>query len=83
MLHQVKKGVWEHIMNLAIKTIHMTYDTRTATKYIHELDIRIRMVPRYSGLKKFDKGISELSFITANEFQQFMRVSILVREYIS
>lgn len=74
MLHQVKKGVWEHIVSLTIDLIQKTYDSRTANQYIHELDVRIRLVPRYLGLKKFSKGISNLSLMTAGEFQQLMRV---------
>ncbi len=88
MLHQVKKGVWEHLVNLTLQIIKCTYDSRTSNQLILELDLRIRLVPRYSGLRKFSKGISSLSQITAAEYQQLMRVCMLafynpiqVREY--
>jgi Tfp pilus assembly protein PilO len=74
MLHQVKKGVWEHLVNLTLDIIRESYVSRKANQLILELDLRIRLVPRYSGLRKFSKGISHLSQITAAEYQQIMRV---------
>ena len=65
MLHQVKKGVWEHLINLSLEIIKQINDPRIANKLILKLDLHIRFVPRYSGLKKFSKGISNLSQITA------------------
>jgi hypothetical protein len=90
MLHQVKKGVWEHLINLTIEIIKSTYDSRKANQLILELDLRICLVPRYYRLRKFPKGISNLSQITAAEYQQLMRVCVLhsyyqvqVREHIN
>jgi|tagenome__1003787_1003787.scaffolds.fasta_scaffold20765063_2 Plavaka transposase len=77
MLHQVKKGVWEHLINLTLGIIKQTSNSRTANQLILELDLRIRLVPRYPGLKKFNKGISNLSQITAAEYQQLMRVCLI------
>jgi Tfp pilus assembly protein PilO len=74
MLHQVKKGVWEHLINLTLEIIKQMPNSRTANQVIFELDLCIRLVPRYPGLKKFSKGISHLSQITAAEYQQLMRV---------
>ena len=74
MLHQIKKGVWEHLVNLTLEIIKQSYDSRTANQLILELDLCICLVPRYSGLRKFSKGISHLSQITAAEYQQLMRV---------
>ena len=74
MLHQVKKGVWEHLINLTLGIIKQISNSRTANQLILELDLRISLVPRYPGLKKFSKGISNLSQITAAEYQQLMRV---------
>jgi Tfp pilus assembly protein PilO len=76
MLHQVKKGVWEHLVKLTLEIIKKTSNPRTANQLILELDLRIRLVPRYPGLVKFSKGISHLSQITAAEYQQLMRVCI-------
>ena len=75
MLHQIKKGVWEHLVNLTLEIIKCSYDSRIANMVILKLDLRISLVPRYFGLKKFPKGISSLSQITAAEYQQIMRVS--------
>jgi len=80
MLHQVKKGVWEHLIKLTLKLIKTSFDARTANLLIQELDLRIQLVPRYQGLKKFPSGISNISQTTAAEFQQLMRVSITIFE---
>ena len=74
MLHQVKKGVWEHLINLTLEIIKKTYNSRVANKLMLELDLHIHLIPRYFGLKKFSKGISHLSQITATKYQQLMRV---------
>ena len=74
MLHQVKKGVWEHLINLTLEIIKSSYDSHQVNLLIHELDLRVHFVPRYSGLKRFPKGISNLSQVTAAEYQQIMRV---------
>ena len=50
MLHQVRKGVWEHLVHLALEMIKASNDARTANLKILELDIRISLVPRYYGL---------------------------------
>ena len=83
MLYQIKKGVWEHLVNLTIEIIKSTYDLRTANKLILELDLCISLVPRYSGLKIFFKGISNLSQITGAEYQQIMRVGLLFHNLIT
>lgn len=83
MLHQVKKGVWEHLVNLTIEIIKRTYDSRTANQLILELDLRVGLVPRYSGLRNFSKGISSLSQITGAEYQQIMRVCLLFYNLIT
>ena len=74
MLHQIKKGVWEHLVRLTLEMIKSSNDARMANLLIHELDIRISLVPRYYGLRQFPKGISSLSQITAAEYQQLMKV---------
>ena len=45
MLHQVKKGVLEHLLNLFQQLIMTTYELRTAQKYLKELDVRFTFVP--------------------------------------
>ena len=77
MLHQVKKGVWEHLVNLTLNLIKSSFDVYMANLLTLELDLRIWLVPRYPGLKKFSTGISKLSQITAAEYQQLMHVSII------
>ena len=74
MLHQVRKGVWEHLVRLTLEMIKSLYDARTANSLILELDIRIKLVPRYQGLRQFPKGISSLPQVTAAEYQELMRV---------
>jgi len=77
MLHQVKKGVWEHLVNLTLNLIKSLFDVRMANLLTLELDLCIRLVPRYPGLKKFSTGISKLSQITAAKYQQLMHVNII------
>ena len=72
MLHQVKKGVWEHLVCLMLEMIKSSHDARTANSLILELDIRISLVPRYYGLQQFPKRISRLSQVTAAEYQQLI-----------
>ena len=74
LLHQVRKGVWEHLVHLTLEMIKSSNDARMANSIILELDIRISLVPRYYGLRQFPKGISSLSQVTAAEYQQLMQV---------
>jgi hypothetical protein len=75
MLHQVKKGVWEHLLNLFQQLMESEYESRTVKNYLTELDARFAFVPRSQGLKSFSKGITQLSQITASEYFQIMNVS--------
>jgi hypothetical protein len=72
MLHQVKKGVWEHLVRLVLKIAKQDDSSRA----VQELDLRIRLVPRYLGLKSFSRGISNTVHMTASEYLQTMRVRV-------
>lgn len=78
MLHQVKKGVWEHLINLVLEIVKRNDSSRGANAIIQELDLRIRLVPRYPGLKTFSRGISSTAHMTASEYFQTMRVCVHV-----
>jgi hypothetical protein len=74
MLLQVKKDVWEHLINLILGIIKQISNSRTANQLILKLNLHISLVPKYPGLKIFSKGILNLSQITAAEYQQLMQV---------
>ena len=74
MLHQVKKGVWEHLLNLFQQLIMTTNELRTAQKYLKELDARFTFVPQFPGLKSFPRGITKLPQVTGSEYFQIMNV---------
>ena len=80
MLHQVKKGVWEHLLKFFQELISTTYEARTANKYLTELDLRFTFVPPYPGLKKFPKGITQLPQVTGSEYFQIMNVGFALHE---
>ena len=73
MLHQVKKGVWEHI-NLFQDLIKAMHKPRTTTRSLRELDLRFSFVLPFPGLKRFPKGIMQLSCITGSEYFQIMNI---------
>ncbi len=73
-LHQLKKGVWVHLIDWFECLIFNIYDVRQANRYMHEFNKRFRMVPSFSGIKSFPNGISELSYITAKETADIMKV---------
>lgn len=79
LLHQIKKGVWSHLLNWFQSLLQETYDVRRANEYIDEMDKRFTFVPRFKGLKSFPKGIHSMGQITAGEYAQIMKVS---REYL-
>jgi Tfp pilus assembly protein PilO len=78
LLHQVKKGVWEHLLSLFQELISATYDPRTTNNYLKELDARFAFVPRFRGLKNFTKGVTQLSQITGFEYSNIMKVCKLI-----
>src|ERR1035438_8812287 len=75
MLHQVKKGIWEHLLNLFQDLIKATQEPRTTTRSLRELDLRFSFVLSFPGLKRFPKGITQLPCITGSEYFQIMNVS--------
>ena len=75
MLHQVKKGVWEHLLNLFHNLMKAIFEPKTTTKSLRELDLQFTFVPPFPGLKKFPKGITQLPCITSAEYFQIMNVS--------
>ena len=75
ILHQVKKGVWEHLLNLFQDLIKATHEPRTTTRSLRELDLRFSFVPPFPGLKRFPKGIMQLPHITGSEYFHIMNVS--------
>src|SRR3954470_11304824 len=79
ILHQIKIGVWSHLMNWFEHLIRHIYNAQEANIYLDELDKRIALVPPFPGIKRFPKGISNLKYITAGENAHIMKV----RDYLS
>src|SRR3954471_179693 len=76
LLHQIKKGVWKHIIEWFQKLIEHHYPVREANLYLDELDKRISLVPRFMGIKSFPRGIRNIEQITAGEYAHIMKVVI-------
>ena len=74
LLHQVKSGVWKHIMSWFVKFVKAKAGTVTRSKLLEEYDIRFSFVPRTWGLKHFSKEIRNLKQVTANEYADMMKV---------
>jgi hypothetical protein len=78
LLHQIKKGVWSHLMDWFQYLLQYTYDVRMANEYMDEMDKRFAFVPHFPGLKNFPKGIRSMAHIIAGEYAQIMKV---LRDY--
>jgi len=76
LLHQIKKGVWKHIIEWFQSLMQYHYPVREANLYLDELDKRISLVPRFTGIKCFPRGIRNLEQITAGEYAHIMKVAI-------
>ncbi|RUS28155.1 hypothetical protein BC938DRAFT_482248 [Jimgerdemannia flammicorona] len=74
-LHQVKKGVWEHIITWFKLLIRTQYgDVWLTTAYLTEFDTCFSLIPHFHGLKHFPYDISQLSQTTASEFASIMKI---------
>ena len=57
LLHQIKNGVWKHIMEwFKILLLHH-YTVQEANQYLDELDKHVSLVPHFTGIKSFPQGI--------------------------
>jgi hypothetical protein len=76
LLHQLKSGIWLHLMEMFEKLIQHVYSNRQeANIYLDEVDKRITLIPYFPGIKHFSNGIRNLKNITAGEYAQIMKVS--------
>lgn len=75
LLHQVKKGVWPHLISWFEALLRHIFDIRKANEYIDEIDKRLTLIPYYRGIKAFPKGIRGMAQITAGEYGDIMKVS--------
>ena len=76
LLHQIKKGVWKHLMEWFQKLLEHFYTIREANQYLDELDKRISLVPHFTGIKSFPQGIRNIEQITAMEYADIIKVCI-------
>ena len=75
LLHQIKKGVWPHLLNWFQALLQDTFEVRKANEYLDELDKHFIFVPRFADIKIFPKGIRCMEHITAGEFAHIIKVS--------
>jgi len=74
LLHQIKKGVWSHLLNWFQYLLQDIHEVRKANEYLDEMDKRFVFVPRFMGIKSFPKGIRCMEQITAGEYAHIMKV---------
>jgi hypothetical protein len=74
LLHQIKKGVWAHLLNWFQSLLQEVYEIRRANDYLDEMDKRFALVPCFKGIKNFPKGIRGIEQITAGEYAHIMKV---------
>jgi len=74
LLYQIKKGVWKHIMEWFEKLLQYHYSVREANQYLDELDKRISLVPCFTGMKRFARGIRNIEQMTAGEYTDIMKI---------
>jgi len=79
LLHQIKKGVWKRIIEWFEILLYYHYSVRDANQYLDELDKRISLVPRFTGIRNFPKGIRNMEQTTAGEYAQIMKVFRFLR----
>lgn len=76
LLHQLKKGIWSHILDWFIYLLHDVHGVRTANQYADEFDKRFTLIPNFTNIKRFPKGIRHIEYITAGEYADIMKVFI-------
>src|SRR3954451_6666625 len=76
LLHQIKKGVWSHLLNWFQALLRDIHDVRKANEYLDEMDKRFALVPSFKDIKNFPKGIRGMEQITAGEYAQIMKVNL-------
>ena len=57
LLHQIKKGVWSHLLNWFQALLQDIYDVREVNEYLNEMDKCFALVPSFKDIKSFPKGI--------------------------
>ena len=56
------------------KLLKYHYQIREANLYLDELDKRISLVPRFTDIKSFPKGIRNIEQVTAGEYADIIKV---------
>jgi hypothetical protein len=75
LLHQIKKGVWSYLLRWFQDLLTNIFDVQKANEYIDEIDKRITLIPRFSAIKTFPRGIRGMEQITGSEYGDIMKVS--------
>lgn len=71
-LHDIEKGVFQHLLAWLV----MMLKDHHGAAGLKELDWRFSKIPRFSRLKRFPQGITELSGLTAKDYRQISKVNI-------
>ena len=76
LLHQIKKGIWSHLLNWFQALLWDIYDVQEANEYLDEMDKCFALVPSFKDIKSFPKGIRGMEQITAGEYAHIMKVNL-------
>ena len=76
LLHQIKKGVWSHLVNWFQALVRDIHDVREVNKYLDEMDKHFVLVPSFKDIKSFPKGICGMEQITAGEYTYIMKINL-------
>jgi hypothetical protein len=76
LLHQLKKGVWSHILDWFARLLNDIHGVRTANQYLDKFDKCFALVPSFTNIKRFPMGIRHMEYITAGEYADIMQVFV-------
>lgn len=75
-LHQVTKNFWDRLVKRWVRDAVLVenYPRVSAAKLDAELDLRLKQLSPFSGLRHFSKGISHVERWTGQEYKSLLRV---------
>ena len=76
LLHQIKKGIWSHLLNWFQALLQDIHDVQEANEYLDEMDKHFALVPSFKDIKSFLKGICSMEQITAGEYTHIMKINL-------
>lgn len=73
-MHHLDLGLFRWQIELTLDLLKLQH----GNNLVDELDRRLAMIPRYSDLKVFPKGLQSIARLTASEYRSLMKVMIFV-----